>query len=128
MSSIVDISVQHTTDPNVKVYNTRVELTGKPEVGFRGCADEVGAFANLVLEIDGVTQVQLGSYVLIVTKAPLYSWDEVQPKVRGLLETFVISQRQLAAAYAETTITKEPGIAGHVPSSSRVTRKTKIAG
>lgn len=95
MSSVVEIAVQSTSDPNSRAYHTRFELSSKPETGMRGCSEELGAFGNLVLEVRGVVQVCVGPYVLLVTKAPLFEWDEVDASIQEILKTFVISQRQI---------------------------------
>ena len=98
MSSVVDVSVQPTTDPNMRAYHARFEMSGGPEVGTRGNSEELGEFGRLVLEIRGVAQVHVCSYVMLVTKAPLFEWSEIGPEVERLLRMFAASQRQAEEA------------------------------
>jgi len=99
MTAVEDITVQPTENPNCRVYNTRYELSSVPERGYRGCPGELGAFGQLVLEVDGVVQVTIGPYVLVIDKAPLFSWEDVEGYkdseggVLFLLSEFVRSQR-----------------------------------
>jgi hypothetical protein len=48
-----------------------------------------------MLGIRGVTQVHILPYALLVTKAPLFLWDEVDDKVTDILKGFARSQRLL---------------------------------
>ena len=91
--STEDITVQPTDNPNQRVYNLRYEMASAPEMGYRGNAPQLGPFGQLILEIDGVVQVAIGPYVLLVTKAPLFTWDEVHPQIEHLLAELVRSQR-----------------------------------
>ena len=95
MSSVASITVQATTDPNMKVYHTRFEMSSGPEAGSRGDDEQVGGFGQLVLAIQGVSQVRVCPYILMVTKAPLFTWDEVEPNVVKLLKEFGRSQLEL---------------------------------
>jgi hypothetical protein len=95
MSTMADIAIQATHDPNVKVYHTRFELSSGPERGGRGDVDEVGAFGRLVLEVRGVVQVHVFPYLLMATKGDLFEWSEIDPKIEALLRQFAVSQRQL---------------------------------
>ena len=88
-----DVTIQPTSDPNQRVYNVRFEMASSPQQGYRGNCPELGPFGQLVLAIEGVVQVAIGPYVLLVTKAPLFSWNEVEPGVVHLLSEFVRSQR-----------------------------------
>lgn len=103
MTSVAEITVQQTNDPNVLVYHTRFELASAPEMGLRGCEEEVGAFGKLILEIRGVVQVHVGPYMLLVTKAPLFEWPEIDPSVQDILKSFAKSQRLMEDAHADST-------------------------
>ena len=104
MPQVDEIVVNPTQDPNIVVYNTRFEMSSGPEVGCRGSAGELGAFGNLMLEISGVVQVHVHSYMLLITKAPLFSWDEIRPRVEIILKEFATSQRQLKDVYDGKTV------------------------
>jgi hypothetical protein len=90
---VEDITIQPTENPNMRVYNTRYELSSSPEQGYRGASPELSEFGKLILAIDGVVSVTLGPYVLLVTKAPLFVWNEVEPKVVEILSELARSQR-----------------------------------
>ena len=103
MSTVVEITAQVTNDPNIKGFHTRFQMADAPEMGLRGDSSGLGAFGNLVLEIRGIVQIHVCPYVLLVTKAPLFSWDEVEPQVIGLLKQAVASQRQMHDAVENPT-------------------------
>lgn len=94
-TDIAEVVVQGTNDPNTQVYHTRVQLSEEMESGIRGTDHNLGALGCLLLEVPGVVQVQVHCYLILVTKAPLYAFDEIRPKVEQILSTLVISQRQL---------------------------------
>jgi hypothetical protein len=100
-TTAVDISVQNTTDPNVRGYHTRFGMVDAPESGSRGNSAELGAFGSLFLDIRGVAHVQVGPYILLITKAPLFSWQEIDPEVVKILKMAVTSQRQMQEAIGE---------------------------
>jgi len=106
MASTTQISVQPTNDPNMKAYNTRFEMASAPESGSRGNSDELGEFGRLILNIRGVAQVHVCAYVMLVTKAPLFEWNEIDPDIEKLLRMFAISQRQLEGANEASAISR----------------------
>ncbi len=95
MPLIAEILGQNTTDPNVKVYHTRYQLSEVRETGTRGDVAELGELGQIFLRMSGVVQVQVFPYLLIITKAELFQWDEISPPVEKILGQLVISQRQL---------------------------------
>ena len=128
MAAMAEISVQPTNDPNVKAYHTRFSLSDGPEVGTRGCSDDVGAFGNLILEIRGIAQVHVGPYVLLVTKAPLFEWAEIDPSIQEILKTFAISQKQIEDAHANPAPPIVDRVPGRRPLSPRAIREGREAG
>ena len=100
MPSAAEVLVQPTDDPNIRAYHTRFEMTGGQEHGVRGCSEELSEFGKLIMKISGIVMVHLCPYVLLVAKAPLFEWEEVHPEIEKILKEFVISQRQIADAYA----------------------------
>ena len=123
MLPVAEISVQPTNDPNTKAYHTRFELSSGPEVGAKGYSDNVGAFGNLILEIRGVAQVHVGPYVLLVTKAPLFEWSEIDPSIQEILKTFALSQRQIEDAHANPASSINDRVPRRRTLSSRATRE-----
>lgn len=123
--TIAEISVQSTSDPNAKVYHTRFELSSGPESGIRGASAEVGEFGNLVLDIRGVVQVAVCPYVMLVTKAPLFEWGEIDPRVEDLLRGFAVSQHLLEEDFGEQ-ISGGPGVEGHPPPDPRIARQARL--
>jgi len=121
--SLVEITVQPTENPDIRAYNTRIELSSKPEAGMRGCSEGLGEFGQLVLDIRGVMHVFVNSYVMLVTKASLFDWCEIDPSIQDLLKGLVISQRLIDDAHAHPETAAESGIEVNTPSSGRVPRK-----
>jgi hypothetical protein len=134
MPSVATLTVQATNDPDVKAYHTRFELSSGPEVGSRGCDESVGEFGRLVLAIPGVAQVHVCPYILLITKAPLFEWAEIEPVVLQILKEFARSQADLAV-FAEKTIlelTQEDAskssdrVPGHRPFVAGAARQNKL--
>jgi len=98
VGAVEDITIQPTENPDCRVYNTRYELCSAPERGCRGEPSELGEFGCLVLDFRGVVSVTLLPYMMIVIKAPLFHWEEVEPKILELLSDFVRSQRLIDVA------------------------------
>lgn len=42
-----------------------------------------------IYDIDGVVSVYFGQYTIGIHKAELFSWDEILPKVKALLEPYL---------------------------------------
>lgn len=123
-ATIADVSIQSTQDPNTKAYHTRFELAEAVESGVRGDSTGLGEFGNMILEMRGVVQVQVSSYLILVTKAPLFNWEEIENSVTDLLKIFAISMRQLENVPLPTfgpVDRVEPAR----PASPRVRRKAK---
>jgi hypothetical protein len=72
-------------------------MTSGPESGARGLVEHLGEFGRMILAIEGVVEIQIIPYTVLVKKAYLFGWDEINPKVDALLGEFVKSQHQLAA-------------------------------
>ncbi len=88
--------MQTTNDPNTKVYNTRYELTERVESGTKHDQTDLGDLAKIFFkEVRGVVQVQMAAYAVMITKAPLFDWVEIDCGVQGILRMFVASQKQL---------------------------------
>jgi hypothetical protein len=98
MSMVAEITAQPTNDPNIKVWHSRYQMTSGPEAGSRGSDEFLGEFGRLLLDIEGVAEVQVIPYTALVKKAVLFEWDEVGPRVELVLGEFVRSQRQLRDA------------------------------
>ena len=89
MAAVAEISVQPTGDPHSKVYHTRTELVETSEAAHRSDRSNASAFGSMFLDIDGVISVAIGPYLLMVTKAPLFDWAEIDFKVESILTQFV---------------------------------------
>lgn len=97
MSTLAEVTTQPTTDPNVKVWHTRHQMTSGPEAGSRGSIEYLGEFGRMILDIEGVVEIQIIPYTALIKKALLFEWEEINPKVDALLGEFVKSQHQLMA-------------------------------
>jgi hypothetical protein len=84
-----------------RVYHTRVEL--HPPFG-RVPAELEAA----VLEVPGVTGCMTNRYRLIVAKAPLFEWAEIDPPIIELLRIFAGVKRVLASR----SFTTDDGLGG----------------
>jgi hypothetical protein len=90
------IILQVTEDPNLRIFNVRAELTEKKvEDGCIGDPSDLGAFGRLILGIRGIEVVRVQTYRIFVSKAVMFSWDEIQPKVVDVLTCFVKSNEML---------------------------------
>ena len=76
-----------TSDPNCRVYHTRFEISTEGLQGSRGDPSKstLSALGSMVLRMDGIIHVVEQNYMLMVMKAPLFSWDEVEPPIVNLL-------------------------------------------
>lgn len=71
------------------MYNVRQQLTDQPhEDGIRNGSDEMGAFGKLLLSIPGIELVRVQPYRFIVSKAVMFDWSEIEPKVIELVSHF----------------------------------------
>ena len=90
------VLIQPTDDPDMRVYHVRDELTeSKSEDGCKGFEDELGAFGKLILGIRGVEVVRIQPYRFFVSKASMYSFEEIEPAICSLISSFVRSQELL---------------------------------
>lgn len=132
MTTTVSVTSQQTENPNVKVYHTRFEMCSGPESGTRGDCDKLGPFGQIVLLISGVVKVDVCPYILVVTKATLYDWQEISPVVDQILSDFSKSQKQLAQV-AEEIANEQVGPLGgdernNSPRSPIPGKATKVKG
>lgn len=83
------VLMQETDQPEMRVYNVRHELTEHAhEDGCRNGADKLGAFGKLLVSIPGIEVVRVQPYRFIISKAVMFDWSEIEPKVTELLENF----------------------------------------
>ncbi len=77
------------SDPNTKVFHTRMELTEHACVGVVNCLsapEHVDGICEFALKIPGVTHVQVERHKITLVKAPLYEWSEIDGKMKELLK------------------------------------------
>lgn len=97
MQNLEKVIMQLTQQPCMRLYNVRYELTDSAaEDGCRGSIENLGEFGHLVMEIRGIEVVRIQPYRIFISKAALFSWDEIEPSVIKLLESFNLSQDLLA--------------------------------
>jgi len=89
----VEIATMPTDSPDAKVWKTRHELlVDRPsEAAFKHCGEGLTQLSQDILAIHGVESVQLFPYTLVVTKASLFSWNEIDGKVERALKHNVLS-------------------------------------
>jgi hypothetical protein len=72
-------------DPEARIYASRVRLTTEPmEMGLANQTEDVGPVLSALLEIPGVSMVQVFAYHVMVCKCPAYTWDEIEVSVLRL--------------------------------------------
>jgi len=125
------IGVQMTQDPNVRAYHTKVELTEKQaESGAKGATDEVGELSKMILEIRGVERVIMTPYTVLVGKAQLFGWEEVEPAVLDLLKSLsktILGIEVYSIRELEESLTPTSASIGGAPPVERKMRKTGIS-
>lgn len=73
-------------DANTRIYFSRETLTERCESALRGGPRRArNPVLAAALEIPGVAVASVMPYSLAVTKAPSFTWDEVEDPIRRLL-------------------------------------------
>jgi len=81
--------VQETDKPEMRVYNVRHELTNQAhEDGHKNCTDDVGLFGKLLLDIPGIEVIRIQPYRFFISKAVMYEWSEIEPKIVSLIQSY----------------------------------------
>ncbi len=57
--------------------------------------------AQRLFEIEGITRIQLIGHLLVISKAPEQSWEELVKRVEGILEAFLVSGFALSQEQVE---------------------------
>jgi hypothetical protein len=89
------------TCPDVIVYHTRFRMSTGMEIGSKIDPRKLNDFGRLLCAIPGVINVQVCVYQLVISKAPLFAWNEICPAIDGLLANFSVSQTQMELAVLE---------------------------
>lgn len=103
-----DLIVQNTVDPECRAVHTTYEMSEGPEEGCRGGTEGLGEFGRLFLEIRGVVHVRVFPYLILVTKAPLFRWQDVLPHVEKIVVDFVESQKLLRREVGSMMLLEDP--------------------
>jgi Scaffold protein Nfu/NifU N terminal len=82
------VSVQICPAEDVRIYHVRQQLTESSQMWFREHTEGVNGIAELILNIPGVTSVFVFCYSVQISKAKLYRWDEIEPRILQALEPF----------------------------------------
>ncbi len=72
-------------------------------------AAEIAAWFGKVGMIDGVADIGMINYAFIVTKSPAYSWDEIEPKIKAVIEEFEKAE-PAEVEPEETTMKRRDGV------------------
>jgi Scaffold protein Nfu/NifU N terminal len=126
-TATADISVQNTDHPDKVVYHTKFELVSENVTAIRGDSANVGGLPEIILAVRGVTKVAAYPYMLAITRAPMFDWNDIRPSIEEILVMFASSQKQLEGAVnglgskpAEVAQSKT----GQVQASPRTSRKS----
>lgn len=85
-------------DPQTRVYHSRTPLTNRPEEMAYAMQRPRNAVLEAVVRIRGVECAKVRPYVLIVRRAAMFEWDEIEPSLLRLIASF-----NLALPSAEIT-------------------------
>ena len=94
------------TCPDVIVYHTRFQMSTGMENGSKIDLRKLSDFGRMICAIPGIINVHVCVYQMVLTKAPLFSWQEICPCVDGLLANFSVSQTQMELAVLENEATR----------------------
>lgn len=97
-TATADISVQNTDHPDKVVYHTKFEMVSENVTAIRGDCADVGGLPEIILAIRGVTKVTAYPYMLAITRAPMFDWNDIRPGIEDILKMFASSQKQLEGA------------------------------
>jgi hypothetical protein len=81
-------AIATTSDPECRIFHTRMILTDHVCVGVSGCdnvAELVEGILDFVMRLPGVVQAQVERHKLTVVKSPMFSWDEIEEPLVELL-------------------------------------------
>lgn len=71
-------------DKDTRIYFSHTQLADHPEGAEYGMEVE-SAVLEAALEVPGVAAAEVHGYHLSILKTPMYSWDEVEPKLLVLM-------------------------------------------
>lgn len=97
-TATAEISVQNTDHPDKVVYHTKFEMVSDNTNAIRGGCEGLDGLPAMIMEIRGVTKVSAFPYMLAITRAPMFDWSDIRPRVEEILRMFANSQKQLEEA------------------------------
>jgi hypothetical protein len=87
---------------DTRVYFSRAELTSERTVGMRGDpALSEDPVLSLALEIPGVALAALTPYSIAISRAPTYSWAEIESHILRLLTSLNLGEGALESKLEE---------------------------
>jgi hypothetical protein len=95
---MAQILAQPTHDPDTRVYHVKDRITDIRIAAAAGDSD-VSDLAQIFLDIDGVSGVRIDPYLVLISKAPLYEWDEVEGRVLDILKTHSTTRFYIDSAH-----------------------------
>lgn len=94
MSITMSLTTSPTNDPDLRAWHSRYELISgqSAEAALRYTATEENSqLLRDILDIPGVESVQIRPYILLVSKAHLFEWTEIELEVERLVRWHVTS-------------------------------------
>lgn len=93
-------AIAGTTDPDVRVYYTRLLLMS--DYGVQGLLKgsqfgqiplmfEPAPIIELVLEMPGVVHAEVRAHHILLTKSPVFTWDEIDERMLVLMEGIALA-------------------------------------
>lgn len=98
-------AIEATPDPDIRVYYSRIRLLNDDKFSLallQGAQFTVGLdlepVAEILLNIRGVTAVELRANYFVVRRTPVFSWDEIEDEIINLLRGIKIAEHMETAA------------------------------
>lgn len=89
------------SDPDTRIYFSRVQLTQIQHALIVGLTDaEIEAaggsdpMLDMLLGLPGVMRATTTPYACVISKAPVYGWDEIEPKLLSILTAWNLDLEQ----------------------------------
>jgi hypothetical protein len=84
-----------------RIYWTRVEVCDKADKGERGFTTPDSEVLRLIFAIPGVQIIHGAGYKIQIHISEAFSWDDIDPKVRQILDNLELSAGQLSSDESE---------------------------
>ena len=78
-------------DTDIRMYHVSTKLVDTVSVSIAGIPQEGSSpMGDAMLTIDGVEQVMVHPYCIVIKKAKMWEWSQIEPKLKALVTSFVL--------------------------------------